>query len=248
MPNLLVSRRNGDLVISVELKRRRKVTVGRSGRCDLHLDAPAISRRHALLIQHGTEWLALDTASTTGLHVPGQSDAAGERVVCAALSAESWVRLGPAYLWLDRPPGSAPAAPASHAEAGELPPLLRVYDLEGRPRRVVPLSGVEAVTVGRDDACDIVLADAALSRLHTIIYLEGQRWCVADADSSSGTLVEGKRARRRRLADHMIMRIGAHLLQVQGCMLGRGDDISAPISAFIDALDEEPAGAIRPSP
>lgn len=288
MPELLISRKDGELLLSVDLTGRMKLTVGRSPRCDLTLEAPAVSRRHAVLVEHGGNWMLIDTGSTTGTF------AGAERARCIQLAEDQWARIGPAYFWLDRSADGAAAPPVetenplpSSADIlgpGSLrslaveEPLLQalprerarpesedgprvvVSDLEGALVDHVRLMGREKLTVGRSRRCDLTVADPAVSRLHCVLYLEGERWCIADADSSGGTRVEGRLMHRRRLEDHMLARIGSHLLRVEGSRLGSGavEGEAGPaspvhLSAFlghagrkpIEILDGDPA--MRPS-
>ena len=98
MAVLLVAERDGTVRCQVELDRRRKLTIGRSHRCDLRLTPRAISRRHALLFEHAGEWHLVDTGSRTGVY------SGPERVRHFKFDADQWARLGPAYLWLDGQP------------------------------------------------------------------------------------------------------------------------------------------------
>ncbi len=46
-----------------------RVVVGRSSDCDLPLDDPTVSRRHAALVRRGDEWWLVDLESTNGTQV-----------------------------------------------------------------------------------------------------------------------------------------------------------------------------------
>jgi pSer/pThr/pTyr-binding forkhead associated (FHA) protein len=95
MPTLLVAKRDGTVRSRVDLANRLKLTIGRSKRCDLSLQSSSISRRHALLFYFSNRWHLVDTGSKTGIF---QGSDRWHHVV---LKADAWVRLGPAYLWLD---------------------------------------------------------------------------------------------------------------------------------------------------
>jgi predicted component of type VI protein secretion system len=60
---------------------------------------------------------------------------------------------------------------------------------EGR-RHVVPPSGG---VIGRSRECDVVLADANVSRRHAEIRPSAAGWTVADLGSTNGVLVNGHR-------------------------------------------------------
>jgi pSer/pThr/pTyr-binding forkhead associated (FHA) protein len=271
---LLIARESGELLAAVDLSDRLKLTLGRSPRCDVRLDAPAVSRRHGLLLVHDDRWLMLDTGSTTGIHtVEGNCR-------LAQLSRENWIRLGPFYFWLDgdsdEPSGVLSATSSGNgagdtlydllygsdeqpATNGRSPsqdrwpvgedspgsiPLLHVRDLHGKPLEEIDLRALEKLTIGRSTACDLVVDDPAVSRLHCVMYVEGSRWCVADADSSGGTLVDGRRTHRTRLTDRKLIRIGEHLLWVDHPVLDEIEQTERKL-AKLPTLRSE-AGPIRP--
>ncbi len=75
---------------------------------------------------------------------------------------------------------------------------------------IVALS-LPRVTVGRDESCDIRLADDEVSRVHALIECFGQEWAVTDDGlSRNGTVVNGEPiARRMRLRDGDAIDLGA---------------------------------------
>jgi hypothetical protein len=79
--------------------------------------------------------------------------------------------------------------------------------LVGEGRRSV-LSG-ERVLLGRSRECDIVLADANVSRRHAELRREGGSWVIADLGSTNGIKVNGRRVDRAGLApgDHVTLGI-----------------------------------------
>lgn len=56
-----------------------RVVVGRLPDCDLALDEPTVSRRHAAFVRRGDEWWVVDLGSTNGTRVNGH--AAGEHLL-----------------------------------------------------------------------------------------------------------------------------------------------------------------------
>jgi pSer/pThr/pTyr-binding forkhead associated (FHA) protein len=48
-----------------------RVTIGRSRDCDVTLDDPNVSRRHAELRREGANWVVSDLGSTNGVKVNG---------------------------------------------------------------------------------------------------------------------------------------------------------------------------------
>lgn len=252
MPFLLIATKTGELVRSIDLSHRRKLTIGRSERCDITIGAGSVSRHHALLFRHGERWLLADTDSTTGVFTG--SDDEEVRLTLSELTTDAWLRIGPAYLWLDdnEQDGSRPSTgrsaigksrsgktgapvedPAldliSSFGSGQAPEdnyhdgaRLRIRDEKCRPRLEVDLSGRECVTIGRSQGCDVTIDAESVSALHAVLYLEGRRWSLFDLDSANGTFVEGKRIGRQSLSDHMIIALGPTLMTISGAHAGRG--------------------------
>jgi pSer/pThr/pTyr-binding forkhead associated (FHA) protein len=81
-------------------------------------------------------------------------------------------------------------------------PLLRVgaaeYSLErGR------------LLIGRSRDCDIRLTDPNVSRRHSEVRKDGAGYVVVDLDSTNGTEVNGRRAKRARLEDGDVIVLGS---------------------------------------
>ena len=51
-------------------------------------------------------------------------------------------------------------------------------------------------TIGRDDACDLLIEDTSVSRWHARLVREDDRWLLADTGSTNGTRVNGWRVRQ----------------------------------------------------
>lgn len=69
--------------------------------------------------------------------------------------------------------------------------------------------GSRPVTIGRDSAADIVVLDAAASRQHAVLRLEGSGWVYEDRDSSNGTFLDGHRVTRLPVDRPMILALGS---------------------------------------
>src|SRR5262249_13057253 len=65
------------------------------------------------------------------------------------------------------------------------------------------------LVIGRSRECDIRLADPNVSRKHAEIRREGSNFYVLDLDSTNGTEVNGRRARRARLEDGDTILVGS---------------------------------------
>ena len=97
---------------------------------------------------------------------------------------------------------------AAEREGG---PFLAHRDAHG-DLRIVPLTGVDRVRIGRTAGNDVVLAgDAEVSRTHALLEAAAGGWTVVDDGMSrNGTYVNGERVlRHRRLEDRDVLRIGA---------------------------------------
>ena len=70
--------------------RTRQVAVGRSGRCEVLLDDPAVSHRHARLARCASGWTLVDAGSTNGTFVNDRAAATP-----TLLHAGDVVRFGP---------------------------------------------------------------------------------------------------------------------------------------------------------
>jgi len=101
-----------------------------------------------------------------------------------------------------------PAPPASAPRAA-----LRVREPD-RPERLFVLDG-RPVSIGRGPDCDLVLADARVSRLHARIAPRGGRLVLADLGSTNGTAVNGAPVREIVLGPGDRIVLGATVLLVE---------------------------------
>ena len=77
----------------------------------------------------------------------------------------------------------------------------------------VPVEG--AITLGRADDADLVLADAGISRNHARVTADAEGASVEDLGSSNGTFVNGERVEgSRRLTDGDEIQLGGAMLRV----------------------------------
>jgi hypothetical protein len=67
--------------------------------------------------------------------------------------------------------------------------------------------------VGRHPDCDIVIADASVSRRHCAIAFDDGGFRIADLGSANGTLVNDVLVSRRHLANQDVVRCGTYVLQ-----------------------------------
>jgi transcriptional regulator with GAF, ATPase, and Fis domain/pSer/pThr/pTyr-binding forkhead associated (FHA) protein len=67
----------------------------------------------------------------------------------------------------------------------------------------------QPIRIGRGSGCQVVLSDPLSSRTHAIISYEDGVWILADADSSNGTLVNGKKINRHKLSHGDMFQLGS---------------------------------------
>jgi pSer/pThr/pTyr-binding forkhead associated (FHA) protein len=117
-----------------------------------------------------------------------------------------------ATLMPDRAPGSTTVAPArptgvdTVAVAPRLEASLILADGSS-----VALS--DRVVLGRQEDCDIVLADEAVSRRHAEIRLANGQRILLDLSSSNGTWVRGEPVLQHLLRDGDVLQLGGQVMR-----------------------------------
>jgi pSer/pThr/pTyr-binding forkhead associated (FHA) protein len=105
--------------------------------------------------------------------------------------------------------------PAPSADAARMPAPGERPALVWRPRlgeeHAFALDG-RAMTVGRHEENDIVLAGPTVSGRHATVTVEGGRVAIEDEGSLNGTFVNGDRVERAPLRPGDQVQIGPHLL------------------------------------
>ncbi|HMN97478.1 MAG TPA: FHA domain-containing protein [Phycisphaerales bacterium] len=244
MATLLLSRFDGTVIRRIDLSERRTLSIGRSPRCDLEIPAPSVSRRHAVLFRHAGGWRLTDTGSRRGIEC--------ERGALRAvdLDAESWCRIGPAFLWFD-PGGAAPPAPRMpDAEESHLlwrpddavGPVLSVFGPTGRPIRRVAVAQHEGLVIGSSPECDVAIRDPGLAPIHAVVVSERARWSIVAGDGETALVVDGRQCRRSALHGGLLLAAGAHQVVFSGRIL-RPAEVSEATQGpeSLDALSDTDA-------
>jgi membrane-bound lytic murein transglycosylase D len=65
-----------------------------------------------------------------------------------------------------------------------------------------------AFRFGRHSGCDVCLVVDSVSRQHAEVYREGADWWIQDLGSANGTLLDGRRITRERLAGRVTIQLG----------------------------------------
>jgi pSer/pThr/pTyr-binding forkhead associated (FHA) protein len=71
--------------------------------------------------------------------------------------------------------------------------------------------GDQPAAVGRDEAADITIHDNTLSRLHFMVWREGDSFRIKDLNSENGTWVDGERVQETTLRNYVCIAVGRTL-------------------------------------
>jgi ABC-type multidrug transport system ATPase subunit/pSer/pThr/pTyr-binding forkhead associated (FHA) protein len=177
--------------------------LGRHVDNEVVIDSPIVSRLHLVLERDGAGrggYVVRDT-STNGTWANGQ------RITTLDLTGPTELRLGA--------PGAQqivliyhPALAPQKAQAGV--PMLK-------------LVGRDTLVVGRDEACDLVLADPVCSRRHALLERsQDGSWSIRDLQTTNGTYVDGV------LIQHAALQPGATLQLGNTTLLFDGSSLQSP--------------------
>lgn len=106
-----------------------------------------------------------------------------------------------------------------------------------KQERRVELAPGKAVTIGRDEACDVTIDDEAASRRHARVQLSGGTVEVEDLASSNGTWLGAKRITKEEWRPGTPLKIGDTVL-----FLRAGTDMSSQDTQVIGKGGAAPAG------
>ncbi len=190
---------------------RDEYTIGRDVANTVRLTERNISRKHAVLSKHGSEWHVRDLDSYNGCFVNG-ARISGEYT----LKHGDLLQLGDYRVELMD--DAIVANADSDTKSSTLPgrPSQTIRDL---PNRLVMIAGPtigasfplvdKRVVIGRGEDCDLPINDTSVSRVHAEIHaLEGGRYEVVDKDSSNGVRVNGVELNRTILDASDVIELG----------------------------------------
>ncbi|HIK26539.1 MAG: FHA domain-containing protein [Oscillatoriaceae bacterium SKW80] len=159
---------------------RDVLILGRAPNCDILIEAPVVSARHAELRRTEAGWEIIDKGSTNGLSF------AGKRIPQKILQNGDVLYIGSDISLTYR------ATPLSFVNA---------------PAAILSLRDRSCLTLGRDPKNDEVINHPAVSRFHARIYKRSDgSWAIADLNSTNGTFVGGKQVIGERVllsGDHI---------------------------------------------
>jgi MoxR-like ATPase len=191
--------------------------VGAAAGNGLRLRGPDVRPFHLALRRRRSTWWAVGRGGALQLEAgerveevplePGVRLAVGPYRLEVAQERRSETRTGPATTERTRPMRE----PAPHT-ARATPLLLR---WPGRDGRLVHRR-LEAgeTTVGRDDGCDVVLADPSVSARHARIVVDERGAVLEDLASLNGCWLDGRRIWAADLPAGSVLRLGGAELQV----------------------------------
>jgi hypothetical protein len=74
----------------------------------------------------------------------------------------------------------------------------------------------EALTLGRSQACDVVVGEETVSRFHAELrHGDGDEWTIRDLESTNGTWLNGTRIREARIFRGDVLRLGGLRLDLR---------------------------------
>ncbi len=192
------------------------ITVGRATTNDVVLSDAKASRAHAQLVYSDAQWTLVDLESANGTLLNGQPVL--ERV---PLRPGDVITVGDSTLHFDTGPGVL-AGPLVIDTAAELDATLAdvTVPVQLNDTRVARLAiqtptgtwelplEQEALLIGRQSDCDVVLSLERVSRQHARIERRGDAFWLRDLDSTNGTFLAGRRIEEQPLHDGDTVRIG----------------------------------------
>jgi ABC-type multidrug transport system ATPase subunit/pSer/pThr/pTyr-binding forkhead associated (FHA) protein len=221
-------------------------TIGRSPECDLRLDHPVVSWRHARVDVAGGATTVSDLGSSNGTYVNGVElapreprklvDGDGVRIGPFVLAYRAQVGVTPAAVAGDRMTAAVTARPAQTIVLAPSEPASLVVSAPSETVRY-ELSG-DTVTLGRGDDNDIVVTAGAVSGHHARLERRDGSWSIIDLGSTNGLYLEGHPVRQHVLRDGDLLTIGSSV----AIAYTSGDGGQATPSARPEGTIDVPAG------
>lgn len=199
----------GPLVLTVEsagtaeethVFERPFVIVGRDPRCDLRLDHPEVSERHAYLQLIGGRLVCVDLGSRGGV------SHAGRRGRLIDVGPGLPLRIGPFRLRWPAPEGADAQAVAEQVDEPAGPIGLEVRHRGVRPSRCELAPGFALVGSGAD--CAVRIVDPSVSDYHASLVRTGQGVWVVDLLGQDGVRVNGRAVGSARIGPADTIELG----------------------------------------
>jgi pSer/pThr/pTyr-binding forkhead associated (FHA) protein/Mg-chelatase subunit ChlD len=193
--------------VSLSPMRRGQLVIGRDPRCEVTVNDPHVSAKHAVIQRTPQGYVLTDQGSINGTYINGQ------KVQQARLQGGEQIRVGGVTLQFNADGTVVPAA-SPHAQTAPAPgasPAQAVAYLaimvgaqEFSRNPIAP-----GTVLGRYAGCPVDLsADALVSRQHARLDYQDGQWTITDMDSKTGTLVNGQPVRQQALQHGDELRVG----------------------------------------
>ena len=200
-----------------------RFTMGRSHDNDLILTGDAVSREHAVIMQHDGVFILHDTSSH-GTKLNDETVAAPTPLktrdkitifdwqieFCENQVSEARRSHQTQLTTLTQASGTDATKIISFGSDGKtfkiLNPLLIITDAAGRKTNVALRK--KSVVLGSDESCDIVIKDETVSKKHVSVKITDTGFLVTDLDSTNGTLVNNARIKDMIIREQQNLTIG----------------------------------------
>jgi pSer/pThr/pTyr-binding forkhead associated (FHA) protein len=222
-----------------------RIVIGRGVGCEVRLPDPSVSHRHATVRANGPSYQLVDEGSTNGTFVGGVRLAPQTP---RAVKSGDLIRVGRVWLEarVDQTPPTRDIAIATRDLALALvsqamralgdDAVTKVRIVEGADLGAVLALEEEgrAYVVGRDERCDLPIADADASREHAQFVRRGGTVLVRDMGSKNGVVLGQSRIPPDR---DLLWRAGT-LVRLGKTVLTLDEPAAAALAALEDAEDE----------
>ena len=183
MPRLIVAKEDGLVLLEVDLDPNKSYSLGRSGSASIRLEAPSISRLHAVLICKDGEWIISDLDSRQGTW------GTDGRIESHRLRHGDWIAIGPAYLWFEGAGtcGSRQkerSEPAKNEDSRKKSMALLVEGPSPELPRIVVLEDRKPVTIGTSEGSDLRVESDKGRTIELGIFPHKNHWRIATLTDS----------------------------------------------------------------
>jgi len=167
-----------------------ETSIGKSKSNDITLNAPGVSRFHAVLAKKRRDWVITDTsARTMGVRINGKQIEGN-----AVLENGDIIAIGQVPLKFECDEALSTTSrqqirQTARSQRSKNVAYAVLVDI--RTKRPVYLKKRD-VLIGRGDGCDIQLLSDTVSSEHARIYQTSRGWALADLDSHNGTKLNGR--------------------------------------------------------
>ena len=205
----MIAKQDGVVLLDLELDPGRSYTLGRSPSNDIQLEAPSISRLHAVIFWHENAWFIADLDSSRGLR-----DDSGD-ISFSQFTDGEWVALGPAFIWYRDERTQSTESESVNTEKQDTFDRHRTIlliessdDSEPRIQGTYALDERRTVTAGSSNRCDIVLKNDEISDLEFVFFRRRNHWHCVHTASNQTACSDPHQKCHTQLEDNTRMKVG----------------------------------------